>query len=49
MTLPDTTDAGTKAGNWIKKEAKKDPDQLLYVIVDRAVQHTGTHQSPSAH
>ena len=40
--------SGYKAGNWIKKEAKKDPDQLLYVIVDRAVQHTGTHQSPSA-
>ena len=25
MTLPDTTEAGTKAGNWIKKEAKKIP------------------------
>jgi hypothetical protein len=49
ITLPDTTEAGTKAGNWIKKEAQKDPDQLLYVIVDRAVQHTGTHQSASAH
>jgi len=45
ITLPDTKEAGTKAGNWIKKEAKKDPDQLLYVIVDRAVQYTGRHQA----
>jgi hypothetical protein len=48
ITLPDTKEAGTKAGNWIKKQAKKDPDQLLYVIVDRAVQYTGTHQSAGA-
>ena len=48
VTLPDTKEAGTKAGNWIKKQAKKDPNQLLYVIVDRAVQYTGTHQSAGA-
>ncbi len=37
---------GTKAGNWIKREAKKkDPDQLLYAIVDRAVQYTAKHPS----
>jgi hypothetical protein len=48
VTLPDTKEAGTKAGNWIKKQAKKDPDQLLYVIVDRAVQFTGTHPSAGA-
>ncbi len=47
VTLPDTQEAGTKAGNWIKKEAKRDPDQLLYVVVDRAVQYTGTHPSAS--
>ncbi len=40
ITLPDTADAGKKAGNWVKKQAKKDPDQLLYVIVDRAVQYS---------
>ncbi len=45
LTLPDTKEAGIKAGNWIKREAKKDPDQLLYVIVDRAVQYTAAHQS----
>jgi hypothetical protein len=40
ITLPDNKEAGVKAGNWIKREAKKDPDQLLYVIVDRAVQYS---------
>jgi hypothetical protein len=39
ITLPDNQEAGKKAGNWIKKEAKKDPDQLLYVIVDHAVRY----------
>ncbi len=48
IALPDTKEAGTKAGDWIKKQAKKDPDQLLYVIVDRAVQYTGTHPSAGA-
>jgi hypothetical protein len=37
---PDTEAAGAKAGNWIRKEAKRDPDQLLYVIVDHAVQYS---------
>lgn len=49
ITLPDTKEAGTKAGNWIKREAKKDPDQLLYVIVDRAVQYTAAHQNNATH
>jgi len=40
ITLPDNDEAGKKAGNWIKKQAKKDPDQLLYVIVDHAVQYS---------
>ncbi len=48
LTLPDTKEAGMKAGNWIKREAKKDPDQLLYVIVDRAVQYTAAHQNNGA-
>src|SRR5215813_9921776 len=37
---PDTEAAGAKAGNWIRKEARRDPDQLLYVIVDHAVQYS---------
>ena len=40
ITLPDTAEAGAKAGNWIKMKAKQDPDQLLYVIVDQAVQYS---------
>jgi hypothetical protein len=38
VAIPDNEQAGKKAGEWIKRQAKKDPDQLLYVIVDRAVQ-----------
>ena len=41
ITLPDTTDAGEKFGAWIKKDARKDPDQLLYAVVDRAVRYAG--------
>lgn len=40
ITMPDDADAGAKVGKWIKKQAKKDPDQLLYAVVDRAVQHS---------
>jgi hypothetical protein len=40
IAIPDNEQAGKKAGEWIKKQAKKDPDQLLYVIVDRAVQYS---------
>ncbi len=40
ITLPDNQEAGKRAGDWIKKEAKQDPDQLLYVIVDHAVQYS---------
>ena len=40
ITLPDNKEAGMKAGEWIKRQAKKDPDQLLYVVVDRAVQYS---------
>ncbi|MCU1322116.1 MAG: hypothetical protein JWM43_1765 [Acidobacteriaceae bacterium] len=41
LTLPDNQEAGVKAGNWIKKEARRDPDQLLYAVVDKAVVKTG--------
>jgi hypothetical protein len=41
LTLPDNEAAGEKAGQWIKKEAKRDPDQLLYAVVDKAVVKTG--------
>ena len=40
LTLPETADAGAKAGAMIKREARKDPDQLLYAVVDRAVAKT---------
>ena len=49
ITLPDTAEAGEKFGAWIKKEARKDPDQLLYVVVDRAVRYIGkTHTATVA-
>lgn len=40
VTPPNTQAAGAKAGNWIRKQARKDPDQLLYCIVDHAVQYS---------
>jgi len=49
ITLPDTAKAGEKFGAWIKKDARKDPDQLLYVVVDRAVRYVGkTHTATVA-
>jgi hypothetical protein len=41
ISLPDTAAAGEKFGAWIKKETRKDPDQLLYTVVDRAVRYVG--------
>ena len=41
LTLPETPEAGAKAGAMIKRKARKDPDQLLYAVVDRAVVKTG--------
>jgi hypothetical protein len=41
VTLPEDQAAGQKAGAWIKKAAKKDPDQLLYAVVDKAVMKVG--------
>jgi len=43
VTIPENEQSGVKAGAWIKKQAKKDPDQLLYVIVDQAVQHSANN------
>jgi hypothetical protein len=40
VAIPENEQSGVKAGAWIKRQAKKDPDQLLYVIVDQAVQHS---------
>lgn len=37
VTLPDNPEAGKKAGNYIKKQARADHDQLLYAIVDKSV------------
>lgn len=48
ITLPDTQEAGSKFGDWIKKESRKDPDQLLYAVVDHAVQYVGKKQAAAA-
>lgn len=41
IVLPDTAEAGQKAGEMIKAKAKADYDQLLYAIVDDAVRKIG--------
>ena len=38
LTLPDTEAAGKRFGELVKQYAKTDHDQLLYVVVDKAVQ-----------
>lgn len=48
VTPPDTEAAGAKAGNWIRKEARRDPDQLLYVIVDHAVQYSARNSNSAS-
>lgn len=48
LTVPDTTDAGKKAGAYIRAQAKEDHDQLLYDIVDKAVRMTGTKAPANA-
>lgn len=40
VTLPDTEAAGRKMGMLIKTMARRDPDQLLYAVVDAAVKQT---------
>ncbi len=37
VNLPDDKAAGAKAGEWIRTQAIKDPDQLLYAVVDHAI------------
>ncbi len=37
ITLPDDAAAGRRMGDYIKRQAKADTDQLLYVVVDKAV------------
>ena len=48
LTLPETDEAGAKAGAMIKRRAKKDPDQLLYAVVDAAVKKVGTKSAAGA-
>ena len=40
VTLPDTEAAGRKMGLLIKTMSRRDPDQLLYAVVDAAVKQT---------
>src|SRR5947208_6936559 len=40
VALPENEGSGVKAGEWIKAQARKDPDQLLYVVGDQAVQRS---------
>jgi len=47
VTLPDDPAAGKRAGQYIRDHARADHDQLLYAIVDKAVQMTGK-KSPDA-
>ena len=42
LTLPNTDAAGRKFGELVKSLSKGNHDQLLYVIVDQAVQKVGT-------
>ncbi len=42
LVLPDKETVGREFGEYIKAQAKLDRDQLLYVIVDRAVRKYGT-------
>lgn len=47
VTIPESAAAGQKAGAEIKRQARKDPDQLLYAVVDSAVV-TITAKKPAA-
>lgn len=42
LTLPESEEAGKKAGEFIKAKAKADRGQLLYAVVDAAVREVGT-------
>lgn len=45
LTLPDSEAAGRRFGELIKTTAKADTDQLLYAVVDKAVQRVGTRKA----
>ena len=42
LTLPESEEAGKRFGELVKDMAKADHDQLLYVVVDKAVQQVAT-------
>lgn len=42
LTLPNDAQAGKRFGELVKEMAKADHDQLLYAVVDKAVQQVGT-------
>jgi len=42
LTLPESEEAGKKAGEFIKVKTKEDRGQLLYAVVDAAVRKVGT-------
>ncbi|HZQ41710.1 MAG TPA: hypothetical protein VFA99_00565 [Acidobacteriaceae bacterium] len=42
LTLPDSEETGKRFGQLVKDMAKADHDQLLYVVVDKAVQQVAT-------
>jgi hypothetical protein len=42
LTLPESAEAGKRAGEYIKAKAKADHGQLLYAIVDASVRKVGT-------
>ncbi|WP_158942290.1 hypothetical protein [Granulicella sp. S190] len=46
LTLPESAEAGKRAGEYIKAKAKADHGQLLYAIVDASVRKVGT-KSPT--
>ena len=48
VTLPNTEAAGVKMGTLIKTSARRDPDQLLYAVVDSAVRQTSKTSIASA-
>lgn len=48
VTLPDTEAAGRKMGMLIKTTARRDPDQLLYAVVDAAVKQTAAPTTKAA-
>jgi hypothetical protein len=48
LTLPDTEAAGRRMGTLIRTIARRDPDQLLYAVVDAAVKQTGIPPTQAA-